>query len=267
MDRIGAGLIAILSALFFAGFDIIASILVLLGFLIFRWAVITAPILGTFGLFQPASHMLRRLVNSVVAAIFNVIIFGTGAALYLFAVDLILSTDSLPGWLQVTLVLLCGIVGWVLLRPYQRITQLAGHGHDAWRALHRERWEQRVERHARDDARREVIAATAEVKSRRRRTTDESQPPRPETRAEEPISVRSDGKQAAQATAKQRTPANATEPVEPSTHAASRASRDERDERDEPPDSAYPTQYVIYRPSSGGLYDDSPLDEESFVRR
>jgi hypothetical protein len=45
---------------------------------------------------------------------------------YLFAVDLIMSTPSLPGWLQVTLVLLCGVVGWLLLRPYSRITQLTG---------------------------------------------------------------------------------------------------------------------------------------------
>src|SRR5262249_5306377 len=43
MERIGAGFIAILSSLFFAMFDITASLLVLLGFLIFRWAVIAAP--------------------------------------------------------------------------------------------------------------------------------------------------------------------------------------------------------------------------------
>ncbi|HKT04346.1 MAG TPA: MFS transporter, partial [Rugosimonospora sp.] len=126
MDEIGAGLIAILSALFFAMFDITASILVLLGFLIFRWAVIAAPILGTIGLLRPASAGIRRLLNAVVAAIFNIIIFGTGAAIYLFAVDLIMGTVSLPGWLQVVLVWLTGVVGWLLLRPYRRITQLGG---------------------------------------------------------------------------------------------------------------------------------------------
>jgi hypothetical protein len=125
-DRIGTGIIAILSALFFAMFDITASILVLLGFLIFRWAVIAAPILGTIGLLRPASAGLRRLVNAVVAAIFNIIIFGTGAAIYLFAVDLIMGTVTLPGWLQVVLIWLTGVVGWLLLRPYRRITQLGG---------------------------------------------------------------------------------------------------------------------------------------------
>jgi hypothetical protein len=126
MERIGAGFIAILSAICYAAFDVVASLLVLLGFLIIRWAVIAAPALGTVGLLRPASAGLRRLVNSVLAALFNVLIFGTGAAVYLFAVDLIMSTSSLAGWLQVTLVLLCGVVGWILLRPYRRITQLGG---------------------------------------------------------------------------------------------------------------------------------------------
>jgi hypothetical protein len=126
MERIGAGFIAILASLFFALFDITASVLVLLGFLLFRWAVIAAPLLGTLGLLRPASSGLRRLANAVIAAVFNIIIFGTGAAIYLFAVDLVMSTASLPGWLQVVLIWLMGVVGWLLLRPYRRITQLGG---------------------------------------------------------------------------------------------------------------------------------------------
>jgi hypothetical protein len=126
MDRIGAGFIAVLAAVLFAMFDLTASLLVLLGFLIFRWAVIAAPILGTVGMMRPASAGLRRLANAVIAAVFNIAIFGTGAAIYLFAVDLIMSTPTLPGWLQVVLVWLCGVVGWLLLRPYRRITQLGG---------------------------------------------------------------------------------------------------------------------------------------------
>jgi uncharacterized membrane protein len=126
MERIGAGFIALLSALMFAMFDLTASLLVLLGFLIFRWAVIAAPIIGTVGILRPASGGFRRLTHSVVAALFNIVVFGTGAAIYLHAVDLIMNTPTIPGWLQVVLVLLCGIVGWLLLRPYRRITQLGG---------------------------------------------------------------------------------------------------------------------------------------------
>jgi hypothetical protein len=124
--RIGDGLIAILSALGFAFFDIAASLLVILGFLIFRWAVVATPILGTIAILRPASAGFKRLINIVVAAIFNIIIFGAGASIYLFAVDIITSTASLPGWLQLTLIWLCGVVGWLMLRPYRRITQLGG---------------------------------------------------------------------------------------------------------------------------------------------
>ncbi len=126
MERVGAGFIAILASIAYASFDIVASLLVLLGFVVIRWAVIAAPALGTVGLLRPASAGIRRLANAVVAAVINIAIFGTGAAVYLLAVDLIMSTASLPGWLQVTLVLLCGVVGWMLLRPYTRITQLSG---------------------------------------------------------------------------------------------------------------------------------------------
>ncbi|MGA8114815.1 MAG: hypothetical protein WCA46_14210, partial [Actinocatenispora sp.] len=124
--RIGAGLISIISALAFGFFDIAASLLIILGFLIFRWAVVAIPVIGTVALLRPASAGFKRLVNIVIAAIFNIIIFGAGASIYLFAVDLIMNTATLPGWLQITLVWLCGVVGWLLLRPYRRITQLGG---------------------------------------------------------------------------------------------------------------------------------------------
>ena len=155
MDRIGAGFIAVLASVMFAMFDLTASVLVLLGFLIFRWAVIAAPILGTVGLLRPASAGIRRLGNAVVAAIFNIVIFGTGAAIYLFAVDLIMNTPSLPGWLQVVLVWLCGVVGWLLLRPYRRITQLGGK--DGTRAIvSAGSWHRRFFRDMREAAKLEI---------------------------------------------------------------------------------------------------------------
>jgi hypothetical protein len=126
LERIGAGFVAMISAISFALFDITSSILILLGFMLFRWAVIIAPLVGTIGILQPASAGFKRLVNAVVAAMFNIVIFGCGAAIYLFAVNLIMTTTTLPGWLQVVLVGLSGVAGWLLLRPYRRITQLAG---------------------------------------------------------------------------------------------------------------------------------------------
>ena len=49
-------------------------------------------------LLRPASAGFRRLANAVVAALFNIVIFGTGAAIYLYAVDLIMNT-AIPAWL------------------------------------------------------------------------------------------------------------------------------------------------------------------------
>ncbi|KAB1924510.1 MFS transporter [Micromonospora noduli] len=191
MDRIGSGFIAVLAAVLFAMFDLTASVLVLLGFLIFRWAVIAAPILGTIGLLRPASAGLRRLANAVVAAVFNIAIFGTGAAIYLFAVDLIMSTPTLPGWLQVVLVWLCGVVGWLLLRPYRRITQLGGK--DSSEAVSSAgSWHRRFFRDMRTAARLDVAepGGTAEPVGGRRRSPDATQTRlRPEARREDPAPV------------------------------------------------------------------------------
>jgi hypothetical protein len=183
MDRIGAGIIAILSALFFAMFDITASVLVLIGFLIVRWAVVAAPVLGTIGLLRPASAGLRRLANAVVAAVFNVVIFGTGAAIYLYAVDLVMNTSTLPGWLQVVLVLLVGVVGWLLLRPYRRLTQLGGK--DSTRSVTDGSWHRRFFRDARAAARLEVAEEELETGRSSVRRSLEPRAVRPEGRTED----------------------------------------------------------------------------------
>lgn len=189
MERVGAGFIAILAAVLFAMFDLTASLLVLLGFLIFRWAVIAAPILGTVGLMRPASAGLRRLGNAVVAAVFNIAIFGTGAAVYLFAVDLIMSTPTLPGWLQVVLVWLCGVVGWLLLRPYRRITQLGGK--DGTAAITSAgSWHRRFFRDVREAAKLNVSepgGTTEPQVNKRRQVVAEQTSLRPEARHEDPV--------------------------------------------------------------------------------
>ncbi|XTZ19054.1 MFS transporter [Micromonospora echinospora] len=188
MDRVGAGFIAVLAAVLFAMFDLVASLLVLLGFLLFRWAVIAAPILGTIGLMRPASAGLRRLGNAVVASVFNIAIFGTGAAIYLFAVDLIMNTPTLPGWLQVVLVWLCGVVGWLLLRPYRRITQLGGKDNSEASGSGGS-WHRRFFRDMRTAARLEEAEAGQRAESatgRNRGAVAEQTRLRPESRREDP---------------------------------------------------------------------------------
>ncbi|MEU4777995.1 MFS transporter [Micromonospora sp. NPDC023633] len=272
MDRVGAGFIAVLAAVLFAMFDLTASLLVLLGFLIFRWAVIAAPILGTVGLMRPASAGLRRLANAVVAAVFNIAIFGTGAAIYLFAVDLIMSTPTLPGWLQVVLVWLCGVVGWLLLRPYRRITQLGGK--DSSEAVSSAgSWHRRFFRDMRTAARLDVAepGGTAEPAMGRRRGVVAEQPTlRPEARREDPAHARSgqQGRQAAttggeerqrpdgrEQAAEEATPAEergTSRPVAPKPRRRQPATWTEPDVPDENP------SFVIYRPGSVEREPDRP---------
>jgi hypothetical protein len=250
MDRVGAGFISMLAAVLFAMFDLTASLLVLLGFLIFRWAVIAAPILGTIGLLRPASAGLRRLANAVVAALFNIAIFGTGAAVYLFAVDLVMNTPTLPGWLQVVLVWLCGVVGWLLLRPYRRITQLGGK--DGTAAITSAgSWHRRFFRDMREAARLDVVepGGTSEpAAGRRRQVVVEQTTLRPEARLEDPGH--------ALPSAPDRS--GGSEPVAPAAVPAGRSAaatvRPRRPGRPaqwvEPDVPEAPANYVIYRPDS-----------------
>jgi hypothetical protein len=235
-DRVGSGFIAILASLFYAMFDITASVLVLLGFLIFRWAVVAAPALGTIGMLRPASSGIRRLANAVVAAIFNIIIFGTGSSIYLFAVDLIMNTSTIPGWLQVVLVWLCGIVGWLLLRPYRRITQLGGKA-SADQIVLAGRWHRRFARDVRETATRPVDPADD---IRRRRTVPEVVTARPETRLEDPTGTRPSAP-----------PDGASAPPDgPRTPVASPTRRRTRTAPrwSEPEVADPPASYAIYRP-------------------
>jgi hypothetical protein len=250
MDRIGAGFIAILSAVFFSMFDIVASILVLLGFLIFRWAVVAAPVLGTVGMLRPASTGIRRLANAVIAAIFNIIIFGTGASIYLFAVDLIMNTTSLPGWLQVTLVWLCGVVGWLLLRPYRRITQLGGKSSAAEIAT-AGTWHRRFFRDLRQAA--TLAVATPAVESVIERHTNRPLgipapgTVRPEARNEDtPAAARENATRgtAATRTEDRSVPEEATPAARPPRRQVPAADTYLDAGNEEPP------MYVVYRPSS-----------------
>ncbi|MEU8023853.1 MFS transporter [Micromonospora haikouensis] len=256
MDRVGSGFIAVLAALLFAMFDLTASLLVLLGFLIFRWAVIAAPILGTIGLMRPASAGLRRLANAVVAAVFNIAIFGTGAAIYLFAVDLIMSTATLAGWLQVVLVWLCGVVGWLLLRPYRRITQLGGK--DSSEAVSSAgSWHRRFFRDMRTAARLDVAepgGTNEPALARKRGATVERTTLRPEARHEDPSHAAVGNANAAE---RQRPdgrerPDEATVPERrsPARPAAPRPRRRQPSNWTEPDVPAENPSFVIYRPGT-----------------
>lgn len=125
-ERVGAAMLALISAVVVTPFDLMASVLVLVAFLIIRLAVAFLPAIGTIGILRPASGPLRNMLRTVVAAIINCVIFGIGSAVFLLAVEVITGTSSLAGWQQILLMWLTGVILWLLLRPYRRLTQLTG---------------------------------------------------------------------------------------------------------------------------------------------
>jgi hypothetical protein len=122
-DRVGAGFVALLGAVAFAAFDITASIMILLAFLVFRIAIMTAPMLGTIGILEPASAMLRRVVNAAIASAINIVVFATGAGLYLTLTTWIF-TSPLPGPSQLIAVAGAAVVCWLILRPMRKLGDL-----------------------------------------------------------------------------------------------------------------------------------------------
>ncbi|GAA1660896.1 hypothetical protein GCM10009830_02490 [Glycomyces endophyticus] len=167
-ERTGTGLLALLTAIFFSLFDLIASILIILGFMIVRFAIVALPIIGTIALLRPAGGPFKRLVNTVLGAIINVAIFSLAAVIYIWASSRILQT-AMPVWLQVVMIGLLGVAAWLLLRPGRRIAGLVGGSGpadallgrrvDPDRSAERERDQERA-RQRRDDARPEENSET-----------------------------------------------------------------------------------------------------------
>ncbi|WP_112139361.1 MFS transporter [Glycomyces dulcitolivorans] len=166
-ERTGTGLLALLTAIFFSLFDLTASILIILGFMIVRFAIVALPIIGTIALLRPAGGPFKRLVNTVLGAIINVAIFSLAAVIYIWASSRILQT-AMPVWLQVVMIGLLGVAAWLLLRPGRRIAGLVGGSGPADTLLgrrgdsgtaEREREQERA-RQRRDDARPEETSDT-----------------------------------------------------------------------------------------------------------
>lgn len=124
-ERTGTGFLALVTAVFFSLFDLTASILIILGFMIVRFAIVALPIIGTLALLRPAGGPFKRLINTVIGATINVAIFSLAAVIYVWASSRILATN-MPVWLQVVMIGLFGVAAWLLLRPGRRIAGMVG---------------------------------------------------------------------------------------------------------------------------------------------
>jgi hypothetical protein len=176
-----------------------------------------------------------------------------------------MNTASLPGWLQVVLVWLCGVVGWLLLRPYRRITQLGGKDGTAAIASAGS-WHRRFFRDMREAARLEVAegGGTREPAIGQGRTVyvDQSNL-RPEARLEDPSHAAGNRRELEPAPSRgPGVPAQTRPDGSESVHEREAPPRTERElpgparprrpaTWTEPDVAEQPASYAIYRPETG----------------
>jgi hypothetical protein len=160
---------------------------------------------------------------------------------------MIMSTASLPGWLQVVLIWLTGVVGWLLLRPYRRITQLGGK--DSSRAVTSVgNWHRLFMRDVRQTAALQIIESGGTREPKRGAVAETQQ--RPESRTESVVVV------GAPTTDRPPPPAGRPETAAPPQPAREPVPSGRRVEQrgagwTEPDVADGPPSYTIYRPGSG----------------
>lgn len=119
-DRASSGLFALAGAIAFAFFDIVASLVIMFGFLAFRITVVLAPLVGSVGVYRPAGGGVRRLANTAAGAGINIVVFGGVGGLYLTLVQGIFASPLNPA-LQITIIGLLSGALMFLLRPLRHV--------------------------------------------------------------------------------------------------------------------------------------------------
>lgn len=129
--RVGYAILAGLAALCAVPFLFVSAILIIGALIIVRFGVMLFPAFATLGLYHPLRHIVTGAANTIAAALINAATFGTGAAVTITAMGIILNpTTGLPPWLAVILMFLLTLVMWVALRPFRRLTTMVPTTHN-----------------------------------------------------------------------------------------------------------------------------------------
>jgi hypothetical protein len=125
--RVAYAFLAALAALLALPFLLVSSLLLLGSFLIVRLAVMLFPAFATLGLFPAARGIVIGVGRTVGAALVNSVIFGAGAAVTIVVIGVILDPSAgIPGWLTLVLLPLFSLIMWLTLKPFRRLTSMAG---------------------------------------------------------------------------------------------------------------------------------------------
>ncbi|WP_148573451.1 hypothetical protein [Nocardioides caldifontis] len=125
--RVAYSVLAALATLFALPFLLVSALLLLGSFFVVRLAVMLFPAFATLGLFPSARGIVLGIGRTVGAALVNAVIFGTGAAVTVVVIGLILDPASgIPAWLTLVLLPLYSLIMWIALKPFRRLTSMAG---------------------------------------------------------------------------------------------------------------------------------------------
>jgi hypothetical protein len=124
-DRAGAGLFAAISALCVTLFLAFADLLLFMGLLMVRVAVVVFPAIAIVAIFPRFRHLATGLVGTVGTGLFNALIFAAASAFDLLAIQQLVGPDAkIPRWFGLTLCAVLSVVLWKLLKPRQRFKDM-----------------------------------------------------------------------------------------------------------------------------------------------
>jgi hypothetical protein len=124
-DRAGAGVFAFFSALCVAPFLAFADLLLFMGLLMVRVAVVVFPAIAIVAIFPRFRHLATGLVKTVLTGLFNALIFAAASAFDLLAIQQLVGPDAkIPRWFGLVLCAVLSVVLWKLLNPRQRFKDM-----------------------------------------------------------------------------------------------------------------------------------------------
>jgi hypothetical protein len=115
----------VLAGAFTLVFPIVAFLLMMAGYLVVRFVVMTAPAWATIAIIPALHGTLRSALGVIAAAIINPIIMAVGSSISVLITGFLLAPGTGLGWLGLPLAMLFSALMWIVLKPYRRLTSLA----------------------------------------------------------------------------------------------------------------------------------------------
>ncbi|MFC7344913.1 hypothetical protein [Saccharopolyspora griseoalba] len=124
VNRAGYALQAVLKAVAYGLFPLVAKLGLLLSMLVLRVLILAGPLLG--GLAIVANGVLPKVFRALGGAVWHAFFFTLAAALHVVTLTWITAPErDSSEWKQILIMLLVTIIAWVSVRPFDRMRQMA----------------------------------------------------------------------------------------------------------------------------------------------